>query len=479
MDSATDSCSNFFFVKLCGIVKFAIGKIIMKRFRLALAVVLLTAVSLQAAAKAPKYVFYLIGDGMGINQAVVTEMYMRSVGMGDLNFRHFPYVGFVTTAPSNSRVTDSAAAGSALSTGCKTYNGAIGLDADSTIVETLAERAVRSGFGAGVVSSDAVNLATPSAFYAHAQSRKEYEKIASDLVNSKLSFAAGASIMSKEKGNDYWMEQARAKGFRVFGGNESYTPCKGPVLCLSDDMTSSNLVYAIDRKEGQTRLTDFTAAAIDHLYRNCRKGFFLMMENAMIDHACHSRDAGAMVQEIIDLSGTVDCVLEFYKQHPDETLIVVTADHETGYTMIGSGKAELIGCQKCSMNELTSCLTEMSSGGRIPSWPEVKHLLSEKLGLWDKVPVSREEELVFTQLYKESFLDCKSDMQKDLYNSNKKLAVEAVTYLAGKAGIFQSKGSHSGSPVGLYVKGSCAAEFMGCRDNTDVPKVIAKVAKYK
>lgn len=451
----------------------------MKRFRIALAVVLLTAFSLQAVAKAPKYVIYLIGDGMGINQAVATEMYMHSVGMGDLNFRHFPYSGYITTSPANSRVTDSAAAGSALSTGSKTYNGAIGLDADSTAVETLAERAARSGYGTGVVSSDAVNLATPSAFYAHAKSRKDYDKIASDLVNSKLNFAAGASILSKDKDYDYWMEQARANGFRVFGGKESYAPCEGRVLCLSDDLTSSNLVYAIDRKEGQTRLTDFASAAIDHLYRNCRKGFFLMVENAMIDHACHSRDAGAMVQEIIDFSQTVDCVLEFYEQHPDETLVIVTADHETGYTMIGNGEAELVGCQKCSMNELTSCLTEMGAGDRIPGWPEVKQLLSDKLGLWDKVPVSKEEELVFTQLYKESFLDCKSDLQKDLYNSNKKLAVEAVNYLAGKTGIYQYKGSHSGSPVGLYVKGACAAEFMVCKDNTDVPKVIAKVAKYK
>lgn len=451
----------------------------MKNIKSLLLVVLLFALSLPTWGRTPKYVFYFIGDGMGINQAAATEMYMHSVGLGDLNFRHFPYTGFMTTTPSNSRVTDSAAAGSALSTGHKTYNRGIGVDADSTEVETLSERVIRSGFAAGVASSDAVDLATPAAFYAHANNRGDYEDIAGDLVNSKLTFAAGASIKSNKKGNDGWVAEARRKGFNVFGGDLKYSPCDGPVICLSNDMTQSNLAYAIDRKEGQTSLEDFTNTAIEHLYRNSRKGFFLMVESAMIDHACHSRDAGAMVNEIIDFSKSIDCALKFYEQHRDETLIIVTADHETGYTMITGGKTELIGNQKCSMNELTDIFLKMSADGNIPSWPEVKQVLADKLGLWSKVPVSKDEEKVFTRLYKESFLDSSSDMQDDLYNSNKKLAFEAVSLLGRKSGICLFGGSHSGSPVGLYVKGERAAEFMNCKDNTDVSKVIAKVARYK
>lgn len=452
---------------------------IMRKLKTLLIFVLLSAVSLSSWGRTPKYVFYFIGDGMGINQAAATEMYMHSAGLGDLNFRHFPYTGFVTTTPANSRVTDSAAAGSALSTGHKTYNSAIGVNADTVEVETLCERVIRSGYAAGVASSDAVDLATPAAFYAHAGNRNDYENIAGDLVASKLSFAAGASIKSNKKGNDAWVAEAERKGFTVFGGDHRYSPCSGPVICLSDDMSQSNLSYAIDRKEGQTSLEEFTSAAIDHLYRNSRKGFFLMVEGAMIDHACHSRDAGAMVSEIMDFSKSVDCALRFYEQHPDETLIVVTSDHETGYVMITYGETSLVGNQKCSMNELTDIFLEMSADGNIPGWPEVKQVLSDKLGLWSKVPVTKDEEKVFTQLYKESFLDLTSDMQKDLYNSNKKLAFEAVNLLGRKAGINLFGSSHSGSPVGLYVKGACADEFIVCKDNTDISKVIARVARYK
>lgn len=451
----------------------------MRRIKITLTVICLTVLALTASAKTPKYVFYFIGDGMGINQAAATEMYMHSAGLGDLNFRHFPVTGFVTTTPANSRVTDSAAGGTALATGSKTYNGAIGLSADSTVVEDLTEKAIRAGYAAGVVSSDAVDLATPAAFYAHAKKRGDYEDIASCLVNSKLSFAAGASIWSKEKGNDYWVEQARQKGFRVISGGEQYTYGKEPVIYLSNDVSRNDLNYAIDHMEGQTCLAEFTAAAIEHLYKNSRKGFFLMVEGALIDHACHSRDAGSMVAEVMDLAKSVDLALEFYAQHPDETLIVVTADHETGETMITYGQTELVGCQKCSINKLTAILTSMGEDGKTPGWPEVKDVLRENLGLWDSVPVTKNQEAVFTQLYKESFLDRSSELVNDLYNSNQKLAAEAVRYLGSKAGLNLHTSSHSGSPVGLYVKGAGSDCFVGCKDNTDVPKAIAKAARYK
>lgn len=451
----------------------------MSRIKIILTAAILTLSALSVSAKTPKYVFYFVGDGMGINQAVATEMYMHSAGLGDLNFLHFPVNGFVTTTPVGSRVTDSAAAGTALATGSKSYNGAIGVNADTVEVENLTEKAIRSGYAAGVVSSDAVDLATPAAFYAHAKKRGHYEDIVFDLLNSKLSFAAGASIWSKEKDNEYWAAQARDKGFRVISGGQPYTYGKEPVIFLSDDVSRNELTYAIDRREGKTELADFTAAAIEHLYRNSRKGFFLMVEGAQIDHACHSRDAGTMVAEVMDLAKSVDLALEFYAQHPDETLIVVTADHETGHTIITYGETELLGAQKCSINMLTTKLVALGAEGKIPSWPEVKDLLRANLGLWDSVPVSKDQEKLFTQLYKESFLDCSAELEKDLYNSNQKLAAEAVRYLGRKAGLVLYNSGHSGSPVGLYVKGAGCQSFEDCDVNTDVPKVIAKVARYK
>lgn len=451
----------------------------MIRFRYVLTVALLTVLSLTVSAKTPKYVFYFIGDGMGINQAAATEMYMHSAGLGDLNFRHFPVVGFVTTTPANSRVTDSAAAGTALATGCKTYNGAIGLQADTTAVDDLTEKAIRSGFAAGVVSSDAVTLATPAAFYAHTAKRGNYEDIAAQLVDSKLDFVAGASIWTKQNPSGYWESKAEEKGFTVFSGSDNYSYVKSPVIYLSNDVARNDLRYSLDRREGDTRLADFTAAAIDHLYRNSRKGFFLMVEGALVDHACHSRDAGSMVHEIMDLSESIDLALAFYDKHPDETLIIVTADHETGHTLVSYGDTKLIGEQKCSMNALTAKFMQMNADGNVPSWAEVKDVLRENLGLWDSVPVNPRQEKVFTLLYKESFLDNSSELEKDLYSSNQRLAAEAVRYLGSKAGIEMYGSGHSGSPVGLYVKGAGSGKFVDCRDNTDIPKIVAKVARYR
>ena len=139
------------------------------------AVLILVSLSVAAKNGQPKYVFYMIGDGMGINQVYGTQIYnvANSAGPAVINFTQFPVKGFVTTHSASSLVTDSAAAGTALSTGTKTYNDAMGVDMDKNPLSNIAEWAKAAGFGTGVATSVGVNHATPAAFYAHAASRSE------------------------------------------------------------------------------------------------------------------------------------------------------------------------------------------------------------------------------------------------------------------------------------------------------------------
>ena len=154
-----------------------------------------------SAAKQPKYVFLLIGDGMGVNEVFGTQLYNRATGLGPetVNFTQFPVVTLVTTHSASSLVTDSAASGTALSTGVKTYNDAMGVDIDRNPLPNIAEWAKAAGFGTGVATSVGVNHATPAAFYAHTASRNEYEKIALQLIGSDIDFAAGAGFLNEAR----------------------------------------------------------------------------------------------------------------------------------------------------------------------------------------------------------------------------------------------------------------------------------------
>ena len=445
----------------------------------------LIALSLSAFAKSPKYVFYMIGDGMGINHAYAAEKYNLATGGEEINFFHFPVRTFVNTYSANSYVTDSAAGGTALSTGTKVNNSAIAMSVDGEPLVSLAERAKKAGYATGIVSSTSITDATPAAFYAKAPRRHMSDTISAQLIAADVDFAAGSGFQ-KERGSDkdteYWAAEARKAGITVFYGKQEYKPCKGRVLMLPAE-GSHGVPVALDRREGDTRLADFTAAAIEHLYAKSPKGFFLMVEGAKIDYGAHSDDAATVIHEVNDFSESVGLVLDFCSKHPNECLVVVVADHETGGFTMGDDhytqRPELLASQKISKDGLTAELMELQKRGSDVSWTEVKDLLRSELGLWDSVEVSDRESRTLTMLYKEAFLDGDTSTEKNLKSANTRLAVEAVDYLDYQAGFRFITSAHSGAPLGLYVTGVKATDFLGCTENTDVPKTIARIAGYK
>lgn len=458
----------------------------MKHFRFIVAAVVAAVMSVSAFAQTPKYVFLFIGDGMGFNQVYSTNMYNAALGKESVNFSEFTNFKLITSFSASSLVTDSSAAGTALASGVKTGNGMLGVDPDNNPVVTISEMAKAKGFAAGVVTSVGLNHATPGSFYGKAESRNMYDLISRQLIDCNLDFAAGSDFLVKDKekySNAYWIEEARKAGITVYEGKGAYKPVKGRVIYVEGESNGS-LAYAIDRKEGQVCLADFTAAAIDHLYAASKKGFFLMVEGGKIDYACHATDAATAVNEVNDMAESVQLALDFAAKHPKETLIIVTADHETGGLTIGAGKYEFspkyLECQKCSKDVLTAHLNALAKQEEIVSWGSVKEVLRQDLGFWDSVKLSPRFEKQLTQLYKETYLDGLNDEEKNLYSSNAKLASAAVEYLDGhRAQAKYSFGSHSGTPVPMWAYGASAAEFLNCKDNTDVPKTIARVARYK
>lgn len=450
-----------------------------------------------AQAQQAKYVFYFIGDGMGLNQVNTTEMYLGEkqgrIGTEPLCFASFPVAGMATTFSASNSITDSSAGGTALATGVKTYNGAIGVDANKERVMSVAERAKRAGKKVGVTTSVSIDHATPAAFYGHQPDRSMYYEIALQLPEAGFDFYAGSGFLKPARTFDKKdapsiypiFEQA---GYTIARGLDEYkAKADGAgkmVLMQKEGANSSSLPYAIDRREGDLTLAQITESAIDFLSRDNKKGFFLMVEGGKIDWACHSNDPATMVKEVIDMDNAVRVAYEFYKKHPKETLIVITADHETGGLALGNSNYTLnlksLDCQKQSVDLLSRALTDLrKSKGNKATWEDVKALLTERMGFWGELTLTWEQEKMLRDEFESSFVRNKVVFEESLYSKTEPLAAVAKKVLSQMSRLGWTTGSHSAEYVPVFAVGAGSKLFMGKMDNTDIPKRIAKAAGYK
>ena len=444
-----------------------------------------------------KYVFYFRGDGMGVNQVNGTEMFLAeqegNIGTKWLNFTQFPVVSYATTYSKYNSVTCSAAAGTALATGCKTKNGTIGMDSLQKIpLYSVAVRAKKSGKKVGIATSVSIDHATPAAFYAHQPSRNMYYEIATDLPKTAFDFYAGAGFLQEKQKQDTTAvsvyEIFQDSGYVLIRGQQEFVE-KGRtaekiVFVQQAGKDANSLPYAIDRKLEDLTLAQITKGAIEFLDRREQNGFFLMVEGGKIDWACHSNDAATVFQEVVDFSAAIQEALNFYQQHPEETLIVVTADHETGGIALGIGPYELnlklLEYQKLSVEALTVELKKLrqSKKNRV-AWEDVEHLLAEKLGFGREVILNEKQIQRLKEVYKTSFTGDEVQLEEQLYASNEPIAGHAIRILNGLAKIGWSSGGHSAGLVPVYAIGVGAQLFQGRLDNTDIPRKIAKAAGYE
>lgn len=450
-----------------------------------------------AQQNAPKYIFFMIGDGMGLNQVQVTEVYKASLEgkntVFPLTFTQFPVISYATSHSASHGVTDSAAGGTALAVGHKTKNGVIGMDTSTTIAHTsIAEVAKQQGLKVGITTSVSIDHATPASFYAHRASRNMYYEIGLDLIKSDFDFFGGAGFLSpeinyeKEKVQSLF-PQFEAAGYGLAYGLKEYEAIKGDkekIILMNDrDSATASLTFAIDRNPEELTLAQVTSSAIESLSKNNEDGFFLMVEGGKIDWACHGNDGATAIHEVLDFDAAVQEAYKFYQQHPDETLIIVTADHETGGLALGNGSYTLtlenIDQQKRSQGALTTIVRNFRKANPSASWNEVKGLLQQHLGLWGDVRVSRGDEKEIKDAYESSFVNNIEETEESLYASDDKIATLAVKALNRSSNLSWASGGHSAAYIPVYAIGAGAAAFQQKMDNTDIPRKVAEAAGWK
>ena len=313
--------------------------------------------------KTPKYVFLFIGDGMSYPQIQSTSDYLGALNDEDywqaqpslddnqgaildgpeyLNFMNFEGVGSAVTYDSNSFAPDSASTATSIATGHKTYSGSINVDETGTVeYETIAEQLkAQKGYEIGVITSVNLNHATPAAFYAHQASRSSYYDIGLELVESGFDYFAGGGLLDPTgaEGDQTDLYQlAQEAGYtvaRTQAEADAVTADTDKAIIIDEHLADSDaMAYELDRTDDMWSLADYVEKGIEVLDNDT--GFFMMCEGGKIDWACHANDAASTIHDTQALADAVQVAIDFAAEHPDETLILVTGDHETGGLTIG------------------------------------------------------------------------------------------------------------------------------------------------
>ncbi len=280
---------------------------------------------------AAKNIILLIGDGMGLSQISSAFYYKETLP----HFARFHNIGLMRTS-STERITDSAAAATAFSAGKKTYNGAIGVDSDTISIPTIVEILSDEKWKTGVISTSSITHATPAGFYAHVKSRAMEEEIAAQLSTSEIDFIAGGGLgfftdSTRADGQDY-LQTLKNNGFTVQTEKLSSAvyPNKKYAFLLADNQMTTVLEGRGDFLPQATKL------ALNYLSANS-DNFFLMAEGSMIDWGGHGNNADFLVSEMIDFDEAIGIALDFAEKDGN-TLVIVTADHETGGFTLSAGK---------------------------------------------------------------------------------------------------------------------------------------------
>lgn len=448
--------------------------------------------SATLSAKTPKYIFYCIGDGMSFAHMMATQLFYESgschEGQESLTFLDFPVRSAIRTHASNSPITCSAAAGTALATGQKTNLTYIGLGPDGKPLISIAKQLRDKGYAIGIITSGQIDDATPAAFYA-SQKRKESYLIGKEGADSQFDFLAGSALKQPyAPGKPSLYDYYRQKGYTICRGIEGYNAARETdkmLLLDADTALRSWLPYVIEREPEAMGLEFMVQAGIEKLYREKgKKGFFMMIEGASIDHASHPCDIATSVLETAEFDRSVRIAYEFYKKHPDETLIIVTADHETGGLALGEKTSktfhwEYINAQKISKESLSRLFQKAQKEGKLDTWEKARNLLAEKTGLWKTIPVNAGEEASLMQCYYQTVVQGNENREITLYAQTVPLVAEAIALVNKKIGVSWGSFSHTGGVVPFYAVGCEASQFGSLNDNTEIPNTLRRIMKIK
>ena len=470
---------------------------------LALVLACIPAATAEEAAATPKYVFMFIGDGMGNPQVTATQYYKGAVANpdsefpvpADLSFTQFPYLGMVTTYDASSFCPDSASTATSMASGEKTLSGVINYDVTLTIpFKLITEYAKEAGYRIGVVSSVSLDHATPAAYYAKQPSRNDYYEIAvQGVTGDTVDYLAGGGFKKptgadKENPQPDIMELAVENGWSIPETNDeirSLNSESGRVLAINPVLQDSKAIhYEIDRErlaaEGEDvlSLADFVKAGINVL--DNENGFFLMCEGGKIDWAGHANDAATSIHETLALSDAVQVAVDFAAEHPDETLIIVTADHETGGMTIGFATTAYdthftyLTNQKISFTDFDSVIADMRDNGA--SFEDALAEIETYYGL----TTEPDQDLSLTETELNSLraafelsmtpVDARELGEEEalLYGGYEPLSMAVSHIINNKAGLSYTSYAHTGLQIPVYATGVGADAFSGLYDNTEI-----------
>lgn len=456
----------------------------MKRKFLTLCTILFASLA-AIAENAPKYIFYFIGDGMGHGQVMAADTYRRLIEKSNepLLMTTFPVASVCTTYSASTPVTDSAAAGTALSTGTKTTNNMLGVDPQGKPLRSVALDLDSLGYALGLITNVCPDDATPAAFYANVPRRQMFYEIGIQAANSPVDFLAGSMMRGAMKNGEYTglYEEFAKNSMAVVRGVENLPGVDASrILLLNTDTISQNMGFAIDSVPGNT-LAQYTRAAIDHLQKISPDKFFLMVEGGNIDWAGHDNDAATIVREVLAYQEPLRLAYEFYLQHPDETLIIVTADHETGGMTVGSKSVgyhnypEHVDRQHMSKAAFTRECKELLESNREITWDEMKEILAARLGFFSTSKLSEKQEKRLHDAFNETFIERNDHEIITLYNSAPIFVEVAYNIQNDLAGYGFTSPKHTGNPVPVYAIGCGAERFGRALDNTDIPAIIRQL----
>ncbi len=447
----------------------------------------------EDAANVPKYVFMFIGDGMGNPQVAATQYYLGSIDNpdseypvpGQLSFTQFPYLGMMTTYDASSFCPDSASTATSMASGEKTLSGVINYDVTlTTPFKLITEYAKEAGKKVGVISSVSVDHATPAAYYAKQPSRNDYYDIALQAITgTTVDFLGGGGF---KKQSDELLNKAAELGWAIPATTEeirALTATDSRVLAISPVLQdSSSICYEVDRirreAEGEDilSLADFVSAGIQAL--DNENGFFMMCEGGKVDWSGHANDAATSIHETKALSDAVQVAIDFAAKHPEETLIIVTADHETGGMTIGFATT----AYDTHFNYLTNQVISFTDfDGVIAGLREANATFDEAMvevekyyGLTMKpdqpLTLTDADVAALTTAYAMSMGTGEMTEEEAalLYGGYEPFSMAVSHIINNKAGLSYTSYAHTGLQIPVYAMGVGAERFSGMYDNTDI-----------
>ena len=405
------------------------------------------------AQTAPKNVIYMIGDGMGPAFTTAYRYYKDDPTTKEIETTVFDTMlkGMAHTYPDDhTYVTDSAASATALSSGHKSYNGAIAVDTAKKPVKTMLEIAKEQGMTTALVATSQINHATPASFAAHNESRRNYDDIANDYIDNKIAGKLPVDLMLGG-GTQYFIRDDRnlVDEFKQAGyqyGDDIQNLGQITQVPAIGLYAPKGLPFALD--ENPTRLKQLTAKAFDLLDGQNDKGFFVMIEGSQIDWCGHANDIACAMAEMDDFAKSIETAKAYVDNNPD-TILVITADHSTGGLTIGAHgqykwETDIIKGVKATAGTLTNLLME-----------------SDNL----KTVWQANTSIEFTAENEIKLKQAKAMGEKTL-----NLAVKSIINDLSFTG--WTTGGHTASDVQVFAYGKNSDDFVGSQNNTDIAKKL-------